>query len=90
MVARGKPGKFAVGDTPTLADIFIVPQLANARRVRGADNRLDLAGMLQQPGESHHHPRHAARRRDAFEHRQEQLRPIGLLGVEQLFGAGPD
>ena len=40
MVARGKPGKFAVGDTPTLADIFIVPQLANARRVN-----TDLSGM---------------------------------------------
>ena len=40
MVVRGKPGKFAVGDTPTLADIFIVPQLANARRVG-----TDLSGM---------------------------------------------
>ena len=40
MVARGKPGKFAVGDTPTLADIFIVPQLANARRVN-----TDLSGI---------------------------------------------
>ena len=40
MVVRGKPGKFAVGDTPTLADVFIVPQLANARRVNA-----DLSGM---------------------------------------------
>ena len=40
MVVRGKPGKFAVGDAPTLADIFIVPQLANARRVN-----TDLSGM---------------------------------------------
>ena len=40
MVMRGKPGKFAVADTPTLADIFIVPQLANARRVN-----TDLSGM---------------------------------------------
>ena len=40
MVVRGKPGKFTVADTPTLADIFIVPQLANARRVNA-----DLSGM---------------------------------------------
>lgn len=40
MVVRGKPGKFAVGDTPTLADIFIVPQLVNARRMG-----VDLSGM---------------------------------------------
>lgn len=40
MVVRGKPGKLAVADTPTLADIFIVPQLANARRVNA-----DLSGM---------------------------------------------
>ena len=26
-------GRFCHGDTPTLADIFLVPQLANARRV---------------------------------------------------------
>jgi glutathione S-transferase len=32
-VASGpKPGKFCFGDTPTLADICLVPQLANARR----------------------------------------------------------
>jgi maleylpyruvate isomerase len=27
-----KPGAFCFGDTPTLADICLVPQLANARR----------------------------------------------------------
>ena len=33
IVARGpKGGKFCFGDTPTLADICLVPQLANARR----------------------------------------------------------
>ena len=32
-VASGpKPGKFCFGETPTLADICLVPQLANARR----------------------------------------------------------
>lgn len=40
MVVRGTPGKFAVGDTPTLADLFIVPQLVNARRVG-----VDLSAM---------------------------------------------
>jgi maleylpyruvate isomerase len=33
LVSAGpKPGKFCFGDTPTLADICLVPQLANARR----------------------------------------------------------
>jgi maleylacetoacetate isomerase len=38
--ARGSPetGRFCHGDTPTLADICLIPQMANARRVN-----LDLA-----------------------------------------------
>jgi maleylacetoacetate isomerase len=32
VVSGPKPGKFCFGDTPTLADICLVPQLANARR----------------------------------------------------------
>jgi maleylacetoacetate isomerase len=32
VVNRSKRGKFCFGDTPTLADICLVPQLANARR----------------------------------------------------------
>jgi maleylpyruvate isomerase len=28
----GTPGRFSVGDQPTLADVFLVPQLGNARR----------------------------------------------------------
>ncbi len=37
LVADGN-GSFCVGDTPTLADVLLVPQLANARR-HGADLR---------------------------------------------------
>jgi maleylpyruvate isomerase len=34
MIARsGKAGAYCFGDTPTLADIFLVPQIANARRI---------------------------------------------------------
>lgn len=32
IVAQARRGKFCFGDTPTLADIFLVPQLGNARR----------------------------------------------------------
>jgi maleylpyruvate isomerase len=32
VVSGPKPGKFCFGDTPTVADICLVPQLANARR----------------------------------------------------------
>lgn len=32
IVAQSKGGKFCFGDTPTLADICLVPQLGNARR----------------------------------------------------------
>lgn len=32
LVQSGRPGRYALGDTPTLADAFIVPQLYNARR----------------------------------------------------------
>jgi maleylacetoacetate isomerase len=32
IAAAGKRGKFCFGDTPTLADICLVPQLGNARR----------------------------------------------------------
>lgn len=32
VMAAPRRGKFCFGDTPTLADIFLVPQLANARR----------------------------------------------------------
>jgi maleylpyruvate isomerase len=31
--ADGRAGKFCFGDTPTMADCCLVPQLANARRV---------------------------------------------------------
>jgi maleylpyruvate isomerase len=31
--ADGRAGKFCIGDTPTMADCCLVPQLANARRV---------------------------------------------------------
>ncbi|HEX5659036.1 MAG TPA: maleylacetoacetate isomerase [Polyangiales bacterium] len=30
--ARAQPGRFLVGDAPSLADVFLVPQLYNARR----------------------------------------------------------
>ena len=32
VAAQPKPGKFCFGDTPTLADICLIPQLGNARR----------------------------------------------------------
>jgi len=32
IVAQPKGGKFCIGDTPTLADICLIPQLGNARR----------------------------------------------------------
>ncbi len=32
IVAQPKRGKFCFGDTPTLADVCLIPQLANARR----------------------------------------------------------
>jgi len=32
VVSSPRPGKFCFGDAPTLADICLVPQLANARR----------------------------------------------------------
>jgi maleylacetoacetate isomerase len=32
LAAQGRSGRFAFGDRPTLADIFIVPQMFNARR----------------------------------------------------------
>ena len=40
LVLQGNPGKFCHGDTPGLADICLVPQLMNARRVS-----TDLSGM---------------------------------------------
>lgn len=36
----GRAGRFCLGDTPTLADCCLVPQLANARRLN-----VDLSGM---------------------------------------------
>lgn len=38
--ADGRAGKFCFGDTPTLADCCLVPQIANARRLN-----CDLSGM---------------------------------------------
>ena len=38
--ADGRAGKFCMGDTPTMADCCLVPQLANARRLD-----TDLSGM---------------------------------------------
>ena len=32
IVAQSKGGKFCFGDAPTLADLCLVPQLANAKR----------------------------------------------------------
>ena len=40
LVLQGSPGQFCHGDTPGLADICLVPQLMNARRVD-----TDLSGM---------------------------------------------
>jgi maleylpyruvate isomerase len=32
--ARGRPGPFACGDRPTLADVYLVPQIESARRFK--------------------------------------------------------
>jgi maleylpyruvate isomerase len=56
--ADGRAGKFCFGDTPTIADCCLVPQLANARRVdtdlsrmptllRIADNCAQLDAFIQ-------------------------------------------
>ncbi len=33
-MVRNEPGPFCCGETPTMADICLVPQMANARRLR--------------------------------------------------------
>jgi maleylpyruvate isomerase len=32
--ARGAPGRFSFGDTPTVADAYLVPQIESARRFK--------------------------------------------------------
>jgi len=56
-------GCFCHGDTPTLADIFLIPQMGNARRVK-----LDLAPyptLLRIEAEAAAHPAFAAARPEA-------------------------
>jgi maleylacetoacetate isomerase len=56
-------GRFCHGDTPTLADIFLIPQIGNARRVK-----LDLAPyptLLSIDAAAAAHPAFAAARPDA-------------------------
>jgi maleylacetoacetate isomerase len=63
---RGVKGKFACGDQPTIADICIVPQVANAHRVKTPldafprirevnDNCLKLKAFADARPESHPH-----------------------------------
>lgn len=39
-IAEGSPGRYLFGDTVTLADVCVVPQMYNARRVRADTSRL--------------------------------------------------
>ena len=43
-MAAPRAGGFLFGDTPTIADVCLVPQMYNARRVRRAARRLSDAG----------------------------------------------
>lgn len=46
--ADGRAGKFCLGDTPTMADCCLVPQLANARRVDTDLSRMPTLLRIEQ------------------------------------------
>ena len=46
--ADGRAGKFCMGDTPTMADCCLVPQLANARRVDTDLSRMPTLLRIEQ------------------------------------------
>jgi len=42
-VVLAKPGRFLVGDSPTMADVFVAPQVYWSQNIPDEDQRIDLA-----------------------------------------------
>ena len=47
-LAKGTAGQFCVGDSPTLADVFLIPQLASTRRFSADISSLTLLTRIEE------------------------------------------
>jgi maleylpyruvate isomerase len=63
--AHGRGGPFAFGDRPTLADVYLVPQIASARRFKVDISRWPRLAAIDE----------ACSRLDAFRHAAPAAQP---------------